>query len=494
MPGGTVIKDDVNADAQSVAEEVSSLRRNFPGVTISSATGQFITATYERTPHSRVKTTLTFPEGYPDHPLIVDVATDSIVPVGLKKKLEKELGKLVSDLSGRHEQVCAVFNRLTNFVDTNRFIPCWRELRQCVDLVTRSNVLIKMGEGGENGKGAEAIGTGSSISINDTTGIIKLKLRGGQYVYSCTITIDENYPATKRHEDYGKACYLQLISTNFPPNIETLLTSQAQELVRRMQDGMVAEDAVKISNPIRAPKNFKEDSKEAPKVRLTQQTLKGLKKDTEMLSRVRDLREVDAATVQGNAKVKSHTGKERKDARRTISKLTHTEIEKDKAQEATDKQWQLDEQARMAGYNFSEHDGSNPQPSLLALVTFLVHKITMLPQQRCPVCSERTLPVEPKELKALYAGSSDAKTEKEKKARRASKQRRPIRTYCGCWYHYKCLNKFMTEPPFGAVCLTEGCGRRVFHPDWPSDMKQLERAWANRKAREREIEDAAMFL
>ena len=34
-------------------------------------------------------------------------------------------------------------------------------------------------------------------------------------------------------------------------------------------------------------------------------------------------------------------------------------------------------------------------------------------------------------------------------------------------------------------------GRRVYHPDWPQDIKVLERAWANEQARQREIADAA---
>lgn len=404
------------------------------------------------------------------------MSSDNVVPTGLKKKLDRELGKVAADLSGQHEQVCAVFGKLKGFVDTNRFIPCWRELKQSIDLIKSSS------------EGA------SGISIQETKGKIRLRLQGGKYFYSCSIVVDEGYPSTRRHEDFGKACDLRMDSTNLPPKIEKLLTSQAQELVRRMQEGMCAEDAIKMSNPIRAPKNFAGDAKEPPKVRLTQEALKGLKRDTETLKTVRDLREVNSATVQGNAKVKAHAAKERKDARRTIHKLTDKEIAKDNALEEKEKQWQIEEQARMAGYNISEYDGSSPQPSLYMVVSFLTQKIHRLPEEVCPVCSNPALPVEPDDLKALYINSSDAKTDKEKKARRAAKQKRPVRTYCGCWYHYSCLDKFMSEPPFGAACRTEGCGRRVYHPDWPADMKQLERAWANKQARAREIEDAAMFL
>lgn len=482
-------------DAQaSVADEIKALRQNFPNVTITSATNAFITASCERTRHTRVKVTITFPEGYPNRPLIVDVTSDEVVPPGLKKKLERELGKVALDLSGKHEQLCAVFGRLVNFIDTNRFLPCWRELKQCVDLVRGSN------EGKvEQTKGAKAESSAeksqSTISVIESKGKIKLRLQGGKYFYSCSVIVDEGYPSTKRPENYGKACNLTMQSTNFPPKIETMLTSQARELVRRMEDGMTAEDALKMSNPIRLPKNFRaDDAKEPPEVRLTQDTLRGLKHDVDTLKTVGDLREINAATTQGNATIKAHASKERKDARRAIHKITDREIGKDTEEEAKEKQWQLEEKARMAGYNITEYDGTNPQPSLLALVNFLLQKIQRLPEERCPVCSDRTLPADPDKLKELFLRSSDAKTDTEKKAIKLAKQKRPVRTYCGCWYHYKCLDKFMTEPPFGAACLTQGCGRRVYHPDWPGDIKELERAWAKKQARKREIEDAAMFL
>jgi len=472
--GISIAGGDLNADAASVADEIADLRRNYPKVLISTATKHFLKASYERTNYAQVKVTLTFPEDYPSHALIVDVESNNIVPPGLKKKLDKELGKVAADLAGHHQQVCAVFHRLISFVDTNRFVPCWRELKQCVELVKSSNK--------------------STITIHDAKGRIKLRLQADKYYYACSITIDESYPSTKTNVDYGKACLVTMESTNFPPKIEVMLSSQAQELVRRMQDGMTADDAFHMSNPIRAPKHFQGDSKEPTQVRLTREALKGLKHDTETLKQVHDLRQLNAETVQGNGKIKAHAAKERKDARRTINKITDQERIKDQAMEEKDRQWQLEEQARIAGYNISEFDGSTPQPSLLPLVTFLMTKILKLPEETCPCCTQNSLPSNPDELKSLYLTASTAKTEAEKKARKVAKQKRPVRTYCGCWYHYSCLNTFMTEPPFGAACLASHCARRVYHPDWPDEIRQLERTWANKQARKREIEDAGMFF
>ena len=398
----------------------------------------------------------------------------------MKKKLEKDISQELP--IGHYQQITLVFNKLIQFVDLNKFLPCWRELKQSVNLLRNDN---------NNNDG----GNGSTISMIESKGKIKLKLVKGQYYYRCNILIDDAYPTTSTHENWGKPCTLSLESTNFPSKIEKMLTSQAEELVRRLQDGMSQDDALKFSNPIKAPKDDDdEDKNKKSEVRITSEKLKGLKKDIETLSRVRDLRQVDAATKQGNAKMKANAARDRKDARRAIKKITNQEIENDALIEEKDKQWQEEEKARMAGYNISEFDGRNPQRSLLPLVTFLKEKIQRLPDEVCPGCQKKVLPSDPNQLKALYISASECKTEKEKKARKAARAKRPMRTYCGHWWHYSCLNKYMVEPPFGLTCPVPDCNRRVYHPDWPADIKQLERAWAGEQARLREIEDAALFL
>ena len=38
------------------------------------------------------------------------------------------------------------------------------------------------------------------------------------------------------------------------------------------------------------------------------------------------------------------------------------------------------------------------------------------------------------------------------------------------------------------------CTRRIWHPDWPSDYRILERAWANQQATKRELDDVKDFF
>mmetsp|Transcript_12402 Transcript_12402/g.25221 ORF Transcript_12402/g.25221 Transcript_12402/m.25221 type:complete len:345 (-) Transcript_12402:25-1059(-) len=182
---------------------------------------------------------------------------------------------------------------------------------------------------------------------------------------------------------------------------------------------------------------------------------------------------------------------------------SQSEREYDKSLEEKERAWKLEEKKRLTGYyelyNVQEGGTIEPQPSLFVLVTFLVEKIRGLVEEICPCCKERVLPVDPAELNAMYGGSSHNDDNGNKSVanhhpKHTKKKKKPMRTYCGCWYHKCCLNTLLTEPPFGLSCPNKDCGQRVFHPDWPSDIKQLEREWAAKQARKREIEDAMMFL
>lgn len=390
----------------SLSDELESLKTNFPKIQITSATCHFVTFTYERTIYARVKATLTFPEDYPAHALLVSI---SLVPPGLQRKLERELGKVAQDLSPL-PQVEAAVQHLLSFMDTNKFVPCWKELKQVVERVKAD----------EN----------STIALNENKGLIQLRLTSGKYYYACSITVDENYPSTTTHETWGNACKLVMRETNFCPQISIMLTRQAKELVRHMQDGKSFEKALYYSNPIKAPNE--EECK------------------TEVV--------VVTSTKLGKAQVKPYNTK---DGRYKNAKT----------------EWKGKEHIRLESYELDDY--ADPQPSLLSLVIFLSSKIQLLPEEKCPICKELTLPSDPEE--GMYTQEGNRKN-------------RPIRTHCGCWYHYGCLNKFMVEPPFGAACPALHCGERVYHPDWPADRKELEQCWANKQARQREIEDAAMFL
>ena len=428
--------------------------------------------------------TLSFPDGYPDgHQLIVSVVADDIVPVGLKRKLEGDLNQIATDNKDEgYAQIKHIFQHLTTFINENMFVPCWRELKQCVSLVKTSN---------ENASSTKQ----STISIYERQGKIRLGIVASKYHYNCSITVDPAYPDFSPANN-GKACLLKVIATNFSEPIEKILTSQAQEIVRKMQEGLSSEKAVLLSNPIKVPKNFHLGAGVEKDRVISNSTILDIKHDTEALKRVNDLRKKEATSVRAsgdNGYVNTkQLARDRKDARRAIHKLTLEERKHDEDLESKERQWQLEEKKRLEGYYDSHIDQGgtiDPQPSLLVLISFLVQKIKGLVDEKCPACKKPVLPANPDDLALMY-GKHDSVRKRSKECKR----RRPMRVYCGHWYHRDCLTTTMTEPPFGLSCPAPGCGKRIYHPDFSGDIQTLEREWAAKQARLREVEDAMNFL
>jgi hypothetical protein len=417
--------------ATSRQEEIEEARKRFPKIQIPTATSAFAHVLYTRTPTKRIKATLTFPEGYPRLALIVSV---SEVPPAVKKKLDIKLTEIAKEnvSDNKYVQVPAVLESMQTFLDTNRFVPCWKELRQSVLFM-------------ENLAASEESAKGSAIlSIHESKGQIKVKLVNGMYHYTCLVTVDEYYPTTESIHDWGKACAIQKSSTNFPPLIEGVLTQQYRDLVRHLQDGMPEQEAFRAVAPALWSSSSSSSS-------LVTKPLQGPR-----------------------------------------SRRTKPAAAKDKRPSATPSKkdlesWQEDEASRLSQYDIPLYDGSNPQPSLLSLVKFMTAVIQGFTSQTCPGCDERIIPTDPANLAALYSSSSTPATQKPSKA---TPKERPLQASCGCWYHAKCLDQFLTQPPFGDQCSAAGCGQaNVTHPNWTASQSEREQQWALQQARQREMDD-----
>ena len=328
----------VEASPANIAEAVSALQKKYPKITVVSSTNSFLTATYQRTPkaHVKVKVTLTFPDGYSttssSTPMVAGIEGVTIAP-GLKKKLEKELGELCKGqeegtTKSTFHQIDTVLNRLVEFIDTNRFVPCWKELRQVVELIN-------------NKSNESSSAKPDTIGLNESKGLIRLTFHpsNGKYHYKCSIVIDPAYPNTTELVDYGKACKLKMDSTNIPAPIEQVITSQAEELVRRLQDGMSEQQALIMSNPVHLPLATNNNSS-------------------------------SSSTEETPAEIWQ---------REESARLRYYNI------------------------SGGPYDGSRPKSSLLCLVTFLRRTIYhIIVEAICPLCHEKCIPVDPEELALLY--------------------------------------------------------------------------------------------
>ena len=140
---------------------------------------------------------------------------------------------------------------------------------------------------------------------------------------------------------------------------------------------------------------------------------------------------------------------------------------------------------------------STSLPSLLHVVKYLVQEyVCKLPNELCQKCENRVFPLTPTECDVMESSSEAVNETIKKKSKKkdgmSKSERKPIRSVCGHWFHYKCLDDWLTTPPFLRHCNV--CQKRIYHPDWPEDIKAIERTWQAQQAKKREIADVADFL
>lgn len=154
------------------------------------------------------------------------------------------------------------------------------------------------------------------------------------------------------------------------------------------------------------------------------------------------------------------------------------------------------------------HEPFQPSPSLLKTFTFIIEATNDFYMEICPICNSFALPREPENI--ITNESKDSFVE---------------RVYCGHLFHQGCLKKYIHEPPFppgGKTCpapkshprsddnhlqrstttkmknleknATTTCGIRLAHDRWVVNVKVAESRWAQKQARERELEEVVDFL
>ncbi len=481
-----------------ISSEIA-LIKSLPNVNILSSTSSFLTIRIQTTPHRTLNATFTFPTGYPTAGVVASldntgVKGSLVVPPHLKKLLETQCADVLAknppsstatlDAPGDKatSQVYLVAAHLSSFIGSNLFVPLWKELRNITSHLTSSNT--------------DAFT--ATLKTNATTGRIAITLAEGDYKYNVSLRVDPLYPdvsPAQTDEDVVNRQALKMtVTSNLPEFLTNIVTGQANEVIRRCYDGVVPEAAVRLSNPVRVATNFTDVVQVTESMDVT--SLKSMQRDVDTLKVVSQLKNVNnAKVVDGHrGKVFENTTKERQDARRNLKKLARSEMEAD------GETARLEEQKAREAAKVSQ-DGyvarmSEPQPCLSVTVMFLVDNFKNVRNEMCGVCHDKILNDDPTTYvkREKKAGESD----EEKKSRRAweknHRDKMPVRVHCGHYYHTKCLDDYMTEPPFGRCCGVPGCDRPVYFTGYPDDKSILERNYSNRQARIREVEDAAMLF
>jgi hypothetical protein len=420
----------------TIAEDHAFIREFVPPAAILTLTREYVTVTIIRTAYSRIQLKIQYLPNYPAEGILVELSSPSL-PLPLLRTKEKLCMDLAKENLGK-PQVALVYEHLHTFIQSNMFVPCWKEIKQVMALC--------------EGKGA--------LKAEEKDGVLSMRLVHGAYKQNIKLKVPPLYPE--------EGVELEFCGSNFPSDMQYMFKSQADEIIRRCIAGFSPDQAVSVSNPVNLPTTGKAAEK-GPK--LTTGNLKSLKHDVGVLKQMSDLR---VATAQKDKKYQYsvHGNAERREARKDLRRLARAESAADEAMEA---QLRAEEQAEMKELLRCKMSDI-AQPSLLPVAKFLVEDYaTRLPQEICQSCKKCVLPKDPKD-EALSNPNSDFK---------------PMRTFCGHWLHYKCLNDWLTMPPFVRQCPV--CDRRIWHPDWPSDHKVLEKAWQTREARKREIADVSIL-
>ncbi|KAH8298187.1 hypothetical protein KR018_010576 [Drosophila ironensis] len=152
-----------------------------------------------------------------------------------------------------------------------------------------------------------------------------------------------------------------------------------------------------------------------------------------------------------------------------------------------------------------------PMRSLQRTLKFCLEATRDFHAERCPICDGTVLPEFPEDLEADE--NADGYVE---------------RVYCGHLFHQGCLKKYLAEPPFpkgGKLCPAQRrhprsdaqtymgkpqasgpassssssssggvCGIKLAHDRWVVSVKTAEARWAQKQARQRELEEVVDFL
>jgi hypothetical protein len=265
-----------------------------------------------------------------------------------------------------------------------------------------------------------------------------------------------------------------------------MFKAQADEIVRRCEAGFPVDIAVAGSGPqgklasindtqVDRARRAAGQVKSSESIRghsLNAAGIKSMKHDIGVLKQMKDIREASVADDKP-FQYSIHANAERRQARRDLRRLAATESEADRVATQAIKNAEEKEMEDL----MKKQCNDESTPSLLPVLTFLIEQyVNRLPLEKCQSCAKNVLPQNPKAPALIQAKHT----------------RRPMRVFCGHWLHHCCLDQWLTTPPFVRAC--PACTRRIYHADWPDDVKQLEKAWAKKQETEREKNDLASMM
>ncbi|KAG2451417.1 hypothetical protein HYH02_004016 [Chlamydomonas schloesseri] len=416
---------------------------------------------------SRVRSVLLkafFPAGYPATPLALELEALAAPPPGssnssssvrlspvLVGKLQAALEAEVRKHAGGRQVLHAV-HWLSDCLHANRLAAAYDEIQQlraaaaattaAATTPTSTSAIANNNNNNTSASASTSTGTSTSASgsvgcalelrgVKEKSGVVEVLLRAGGYHLDLRCVVPEAYP------DAGVELHAAA-GSNLPPDLLSASLAGAADLVRRLAEPPPPAVRVEVARAGagtgRSSNAGSGSSSAASSASATPQRRRGGGGQQTVHS------EAKAAALAAAAQ----EGAAAREAARAAAAAAH-----------------------------------EPRPSLWAAVSYLGSRcVGLLCEGRCVACGKRLLPSDPAKQDQVPPGMHLLRL-----------------VTCGHFFHHKCIEGFLAEPPFGRDgCPVPGCGERVSHHKLVTEPQVLEARWAGRQARRREIEDAASIL
>eukprot|EP01066_Platyproteum_vivax_P013678 Platyproteum_vivax@DN6180_c0_g1_i1.p1 len=387
--------------------------------------------------HKIISVLVHYFEGYPSSPCQIQLSSPTIHPSVIAKLTEKcEEVALKCSIESK-PQVAAIHNLLETCLRANKLVLCSEEIRELQALIKECPC--------------------DSLTLNQSAGSVNIEVNCNHSVLNFTIKVPHNYP----REQVSVTC----MRSNFPASVNYMFFKQAEEVARRCALGIELDKNLQSCDPC------KPSEKE---LRLTTSMYRN---DLKFLKKMQDI-----AT-------ESQTKNIKRERKMLVKKEVEAEFQQ--MQKTSDvcaqfaNCFDVDKLKDKFGHPSLGNLMKNAvgKPSLFLIGSFLVTKLgRFLPKAHCVSCGD--LLSLPEKGEQILVGSELT----------ADDPSVPRRSYCGHWFHDGCLEKELTNYPFGVVCPSEGCPGRVFHPKYPTSIEVVQRRYAAQKAKDREMEQMMDFF
>lgn len=209
--------------SEVIAAELRALRQAADAsalMEVQSLYPELVRLSIAKTPYKRLTMSVRFTEVYPQESLAVEL-TSSVLPVPLLSKLSRALENEAKARAGS-PQLVATVELASRLVEQNLLLGCWDEIQEIKEELAPA-----------------------ALKLGEKSGKVTVTLCKEGHTIALELVIPDGYPAA--------APSLRILECTLPTELASMLTLQANELLRRMCEGSSSAVALRAERDLLAP-------------------------------------------------------------------------------------------------------------------------------------------------------------------------------------------------------------------------------------------------